>query len=272
MQSSVFRSVGIGRVDSNKELNSKVIDVVPIEWLPMRDGELTSNDTVQTYDTKDVDGVSVKGGIISSNTVSATWLPSGSNRLTAPDVRRGVRVELYQTADQDKYYWKTMGLDDNLHKLETIIFGISATQDESSTELSTENMYWIEFSSHSKMLSFRSCQANGEPYLYEMFFDFGVGEFTVKDDIGNFMHMASALNLIHLENAKGTFVKLDQMDISASAPQDITAVATRNVAITAGQNINIKAGIQAVIDGGGSSMTLNAESATLKTPQFIGTT
>jgi hypothetical protein len=127
MEVSVFRTVGIGRIDTNKELGSKTVDVVPIEWLPMRDGELTGNETAETYQTKDIDGNAVSGGMISSNSITATWLPSGSNRLTAPDVRRGERVEILQTADHDKYYWRTMGLDDNLRKLETIIFGISAT-------------------------------------------------------------------------------------------------------------------------------------------------
>lgn len=272
MEVSVFRTVGIGRIDSNKELNSKTVDVVPIEWLPMRDGELTGNETAETYQTKDIDGNAVSGGMISSNSISATWLPSGSNRLTAPDVRRGERVEILQTADHDKYYWRTMGLDDNLRKLETIIFGISATQDEGSTTLGIDNMYWFELSSHSKMFSFRSCQANGEPYLYEMFFDFAEGTFTVKDDIGNFMFLASALNLIHLQNAKGTFVKLDQMDIKAYAPQDINAKADRDFIVSAGKNIRMKAGVEAVIDGGGSVMTMNAGSTTLKTPKFVGKT
>jgi hypothetical protein len=122
------------------------------------------------------------------------------------------------------------------------------------------------------MFSFRSCQANGEPYLYEMFFDFAEGTFTVKDDIGNFMFLASALNLIHLQNAKGTFVKLDQMDIKAYAPQDINAKAERDFIVNAGKNIKMKAGVQSVIDGGGSVLTMNAGGTTLKTPKFAGTT
>lgn len=276
MKMSAFRSVAIGRVDTNLELGSKEIEIVPIEWIPMRDGELTSNATTTTFETVDGDENVVKGSTVSANTIKATWMPSGSNRLTAPNVRRGERVEILQAADDDKYYWRTMGLDDNLRKLETIIFGISADPKEQSagspTVLSPENMYWFEFSSHSKMLAFRSCQANGEPYLYEAYFDFGVGEFMVKDDIGNFINMISKLKLLHLENADGTFVKLDKKDIKAKAPQDIMAEAARNVSIKAGQNMDLKAGVKATIDGGGSVMTFIGAGTTLKTPKFVGLT
>lgn len=276
MKMSAFRSVAIGRVDTNLELGSKVIEVVPIEWIPMRDGELTSNATTTTFETTDIGGNVVKGSTVSSNTIKATWMPSGSNRLTAPNVRRGERVEILQAADDDKYYWRTMGLDDHLRKLETIIFGISADPKEQgpgeTTVLSPENMYWFEFSSHSKMLAFRSCQANGEPFLYEMYFDFGVGEFMVKDDIGNFINMISKLKLIHMQNADGTYAKLDRKDIKAWAPQDISAEAVRNVSIKAGQNMDLKAGVKATIDGGGSVMTFIGAGTTLKTPKFVGLT
>jgi hypothetical protein len=272
MGSSVFRTVGIGRVDSNKAIGSKTIDLVPIEWLTMRDGELTGNETTATYKTTDVNGNAVTGGVITSNTIAATWIPSGTNRLTAPDVRRGERVEILQTADEDKYYWKSMGMDDNLRKLETVTIGISATSDESATTLDPANMYWMELSSHTKMFSFSSANAQGEPFVYELFFDFGAGQFTLKDDVGNYIHLDSALHLIQLQNDKQGLIEINDLDINISAPRDINATAKRDVNVTATRNINMKAGTQAVVNGGGSIMTLNAASTTLKTPNFIGET
>src|SRR5690606_33886982 len=88
--------------------------------------------------------------------ISATWLPGATNRVSPPNVRRGERVELFTVGDTGKYYWRPLGLDDHLRKLETIIIGISATRDETDTELRPDNMYWFELSSHSKRLAFSS--------------------------------------------------------------------------------------------------------------------
>jgi hypothetical protein len=205
-------------------------------------------------------------------------MPGGSNRLTAPDVRRGVQVEIYASADDDKYYWRSMGMDDHLHKLETVIWGISNTTDESVTELTPDVMYWVEFSTHSKKIALSSSKSNGEPYMYEFFFDTDKGEFTITDDIGNFINLQSALNLIHIQNMLGTFIKVSQKNIEMYAPENIIGKAEKNITITAGQNFSMEAGqnltakggVLASIDGGGSKMTLTAGGTTLKTPKFTG--
>lgn len=271
---SVYRTVGVGRVDTNKivELGKNIINVIPLEWLPMHDGEMTSTPTDMTFKTNDVDGVEKQGVIKTDMVIKADWMPNSTNRLSAPDVRRGERVEILQVGNSPEYYWRSMGMDDNLRKLETIIFGISATTNEGDTTLSPTNMYWIEFSSHTKKLAFSSAKANGEAFLYEMYFDMEASEVMITDDVGNFVNIQSLVNLIHLQNADGAFVKLDKRDIKAYAPNNIEAKADKDVNITAGNNMNLKAGVQAMIDGGGSVMTLNAGSTTLKTPVFVGTT
>lgn len=284
---SVFQTVGIGVIAANIEIMSKEVEITPTEWLPMHDGEMVSNAVKMQHKSKDLDGNETQGMIIADQVIKATWLPSSSNRLTAPTVRRGEHVEILSATDgSDKYYWRTMGLDDNLRKLETIIIGISNTTDESVTELKPENMYWIEFSTHSQRLAFSSSKSNGEGYQHELFIDTGEGEFTYTDDIGNFINVKSKVNLVHLENAMGTFLKLDQKDIKFYAPQDmfgdiardITVKAGRNIKVSAGQNIDLdakqnmrcKGGVLASIDGGGSILTLTAASTTLKTPVFNG--
>lgn len=278
MKTSVFRTVGIGKVDGNRSpgLYTKdspgTITISPSEWTAMHDGEQTSNAVKVEYSATDQDGVASQGGFIADQIIEADWLQSGSNRLTPPDVRRGERVEILQVADADKFYWRSLGMDDNLRKLETVIFAISATRDESDTLLGPHNTYWIEFSTHSKRLAFSSCKADGEPYQYEMFIDMAEGLFQLNDDIGNFITLVSKLSLIHLQNDKGTFVKLDKKDIKAYAPQNIDFKADRDMTITCGNNFTVKAANQAQIDGGGSIMTWTGGVTTLKTPNFVGST
>jgi len=278
MQTSAFRTVALGKVDSNREpgiytkANPGTITVIPVEWTAMHDGEMTSNPVKVEYSATDQDGVTSQGGFIADQIIECDWLPSGSNRLSPPDVRRGERVEILQVADADKFYWRSLGMDDNLRKLETVIFAISATRDENDTLLTADNTYWIEFSTHSKRLAFSSCKADGEPYQYEMFLDMAEGLFQLNDDVGNFITLVSKLSLIHLQNTQGTFVKLDKKDINAYAPQDFTFKADRDVNITCGRNFTVKAANQAQIDGGGSVMTWTGAMTALKTPNFVGTT
>lgn len=284
---SVFQTVGVGVIAANIEIMAKEVEITPTEWLPMHDGEMVSNAVKMQHKSKDMDGNETQGMIIADQVIKATWLPSSSNRLTAPTVRRGEHVEILSSTDgSDKYYWRSMGLDDHLRKKETIIFGISNTEDESITELKPENMYWIEFSTHSKRLAFSSSKSDGESYQHELFIDTANGEFTYTDDIGNLINVQSANNLIHLQNAMGTFLKLDQKDIKFYAPQDMLGEIARNITVKAGKNINVKAGenidmvagknarfkggVLASLDGGGSILTLTAAGTVLKTPQFDG--
>jgi len=281
MQASVFRTVGQGRIDSNKPIVNPdgsictEVEIIPTEWIAMRDGEMTQNTTVMEYETKDQSDNVVKGGILGTNTIKATWLPGAtSNRLTPPDVRRGVRVEIMQAADEDKYYWRDLGLDHNLFKLETIIIGISNTQSEGDTALSPANMYWIEFSTHSKRLAFATSKSDGEPYMYEMYFDTKNGEFNLTDDIGNFINMVSKLSLIHVQNDKGTFVKLDKKDFKAYASQDglidigrdVVIDVGRDMAINVGRKFSVNAKQEVMLDGAGSKYTAKAGNATISAP------
>jgi hypothetical protein len=281
MNVSAYRKVAVGVVAENKGLTHpegggfvKEVEITPTEWLTMRDGELTDNPQQLAFATTDSQGNAITGKVAGNNTIKCTWMPAGTNRLSPPDVRRGNRVEIWQAANQDKFWWRDMGLDDHLKKLETIVWGISASTQEQEpgvdTVLSPANMYWIEFSSHSKKLAFSSCKANGEPFLYEMYFDFDKGEFNIKDDIGNFINLVSALKLIHLQNAEGTFIKLDEKDIKMYAPQDMLVDVARNMTVTVGKNATVKAGLQLLLDGGGSTQTHTSAGIVVKAPMWDG--
>lgn len=267
---SVFRQVAIGMVGSNRAPGLGItaegkgmIEVIPTEWLSYHDGELVANPVQVEHDTKNIDGTADKGGFIADQTIKAYWLPEGTNRLSPPDVRRGERVSIWQVADDDKkFYWKILGLDDNLRKLETVIIGISNTQDEGDTELRPENMYWMEWSTHSKRLAISTSKSDGEPYLYEIMIETKKGSVKINDDIGNFINLVSKDHLLHLQNTDGTFFKLDKKDIKAYAPKNIFAKALQDIEIEAGRNARVKAGNVLTLDGGGSTIVARAGNIT----------
>ena len=208
MRISLLKVYSIGKVAKNLEPGSDIIEVIPIEDMPMLDGELTSNATTYAANAASSSGENYSVELQATATLSAHWLPVGqANRLTCPNVRRGEEVVIYRFGDADMYYWNTTRNDLRFRKLETIVFGISATSDEDA-EPNADNTYIAEFSTHKKLLHLHTTKANGEPFEFDITLDTGNGIFEMKDDIGNRFFWNSGQNHIRFENSVGSFLEL----------------------------------------------------------------
>ncbi|MNU19579.1 hypothetical protein D3C71_78080 [compost metagenome] len=175
----------IGVVAANKELTSKEIEVTPIEDAPMTNGEVTDAGQKITAKSTDTNDASYQTEVPTSNTVKATWLPLGhTNRITAPDVRRGEKVILYRFADQDKFWWVTMEDDIRLRKLETVIFAISGTRVEDA-DPTADNTYFMEWSTHKKLFHIHTSKGDGEKFAYDLQINAKDGIIILQDDDGN---------------------------------------------------------------------------------------
>lgn len=254
MQTSVFTPYSLGIAAENKSLKSKEMHFVPIEALPFIDGELVPSPTPMDFSGIDEQGQSYQGAIFTDNTILATWLPDGSNRFTAPDIRRGERVILYRMENVDKFYWRTLGLDDHLRKLETVIFAISGNPREGNEVLDPENCYFLEMSTHTGQITLQTSKANSEPFAYTFQFNTAEGNVTLADDIGNEFFLNSVENYIKLANSIGSQVELDK----------------KNIRITAPDNVDVKAEKMIRLTTGGTVFTLTPGGTTLKTPSFTG--
>ena len=219
---SKFRPVCFGIAAENLTFGSKVLEVTPVEWLPYLDGELNA-DAVEVTD-KGVDGFGqhYTAKVPTTNSIRATWLPWGSNRATAPNIRRGERLMLYQFADSDQYYWKELGLDDGLRRLETVVYVFSNTRDESVKTLTPDNAYSIEVSTHTKQITLRTNKSDGEPFAYTFQFNTKDGVVTLADDDENYLEFDSAERKITAKNKDGSFITIDKRQIKAFAPDTIS--------------------------------------------------
>ena len=215
---SLLRPYSLGVVAENKLLTSNDILVTPIEQLPMLDGEIKSNPTKIESSGIDSSGNAYQSSALVDQTVKAEWLPlSDGNRLTAPDVRRGAKVHLYRYGDTDKIYWVCEGTDLKLRKLETVVWGISATTDEKTASNTKENMYWIEMSSHSKTITLHTSKKNGEFCTYSCQFNLVHGRFLLTDDLGNEFDFNSRDTQLSFKNADGTEFELNKENIFGKA-------------------------------------------------------
>ena len=255
---SKLKIYSLGIVAKNKALDSHKIEVTPIEDLNMVDGEITDHGIEQTSKGIDKSGATYETKVSSSNTIEATWMPLGSpNRHSAPDVRRGEYVVIYQFGDADKYYWVTFKDDLTLRKLETVIYAFSGTPDESKG-LSAETHYFLEISTHKKLIHFHSSKANGEPFVYDVQINTGEGFILIQDDIGNFFTIDSKERRIELKNTDATHLDIDKRNYTLTVPDNTTIKTGGNTKIETGGNTTIETGGSTKIATKGStSITSN---------------
>lgn len=241
-----FKIYSYGIVAENKEISSKEIMVTPIEISSMLDGEIKDNPT--DLDTSGVDSnkQAYKTNIKTNNCKPATWLPFGSNRVTAPDVRRGEPVLIWNYGGSDKYYWTQLGLRDDLRRLETAVYAFNGNPDIGSKDFDPEDYYFLEVSTHSKQITLRTSNKNGEPFKYTCQFNTNDGVFTLADDTKNFFELNSKEVQMKMELNTGTKLHLDKMNFLLEA-------------ITEGK-----------IKVGGTEMIFTPSLTTLKTPRFKG--
>lgn len=238
---SKFHVYSYGIVAENKAIGSKTVYVRPEETFPIADGEATTESVVENGKGFDQSGAAYDEQTVSTEPIECAWLPmdGSGNRISPPDVRRGERVVIYQFGNEQKYFWTTMGLDLKLRKLETVIYGFSGTQDESA-EVSGENYYYLEVSTHKKLVHFHTSQADGEPFGYDAQFDTGTGVFTITDTVGNHIQLDSSKTRLFFCNKNDTSLELIKNDLNITVPGNSTIRTTGNTSVFTNGNTNIE--------------------------------
>ncbi len=260
MEPSKFHIHSVGIAAENKKLGSNEIEVFPQEQISYIDGELNSTRGSLEDEGVDAFGQKYKVKIETSNCLTASWLPFGSNRQTPPDIRRGERLLIWRYADVDKYYWTSTGLDEYLRRLETVVYAWSDTKDETVKVLTPDNSYYIEISTHKKHVTFATAKANGEPFKYTFQFNTKDGAVTLADDAGNYFELDSAERKITLHNGDDSFITVDKRTIVGEAADSITFKTKAFTVNSETTTVNA-----------GSTITYNAGSSiTHKTPTFNG--
>lgn len=213
MELSQLKIYSLGTVAANKPLSSKEISVTPIENTPMVDGELTDTQSTYKAEAEDSAGAAYSLELTTANVITATWLPLGSsNRMTAPDVRRGALVALYQFANSDKFWWTTLTDDMKLRKLETVVYAFSGTTNEDA-DATSDNMYFLEVSTHQKLVHFHTSKANGEPFMYDIQINTKDGFIQIQDDAGNYFQFNSKERQLEMVNSDGSKVEINKTNI-----------------------------------------------------------
>lgn len=265
---SIIAPYSYGIVAANKDLDSDEIEVTSVKDLPMLNGELSGSGSRITGKGTDQLGSSYEANANVAVTIRAKWLKlSQGNRITSPDVRRGAEVLIWRVADADEYWWTTLGDDKDLRKLETVVFAFSGTKEE-NVKMDSSNSYFLEISTHRKIITLSTSQANEEPFGYTLQLNTGEGTFSLTDNIDNYWHLNSAEHLWRVQNADGTFAELNKKDYNVYAVENINMRAGKNVSISAGENLATNAGKDSTFTSSNNSTTV-ATINTSDAPQTV---
>lgn len=213
-QSSALSFYSLGIAANNKEVGSKTLMVLPIEVLTLIDGEIASEPFNEKAQGVDADGNTYQTSVTGDRAIPCTWFPmANSNRRTAPDVRRGERVLIYQFADRNEYVWQSLGMDDHLRKLETVTFSISGTAEEPIDGTLPENAYILEMSSHKGLVTLRTSQKNGEKSVYTVQINAKEGTIAAGDNEGNYIRLDTANTEVEMVNGDNTLIRITKKEI-----------------------------------------------------------
>jgi hypothetical protein len=213
---SMLRPVGTGIATENKLLSSKVCWFQVVEWYPYDQNELKS-DTDEIRDSGvDAKGEAYEVSVKFGKSIKATWLPQGGNRTSAPDIRRSERAEIFRLGDSDQYFWRPIELDQGVRRLETVVHMFSNTQDESVKELTPENSWIMEVSTHQKTMTISTPKSDGEEFGYTFQLNAKDSTFTLQDDGGQSFDLDSKGRIWRFGNADGSEVLMDKENITST--------------------------------------------------------
>ncbi len=221
LTTSKLRFYSMGICAENKARNSMEVEVTPTEELTMLDGEINTQASDYKAKGEDTLGKTYDSSVQTQNSVKATWLRFGdANRMSAPDVRRGEPVMLYQFGDSNKYYWMTIKQDIQLRRLETFIWAISASPTEGDP-MDAQHCYFLEVSSHDKHITLSTSKKNGEPFAYKFQLNTKEGIATLTDDVGNYFILNSKETRLEMMNISGSHWDMEKDNLTVTIPNNV---------------------------------------------------
>lgn len=215
---SEFRLFSIGVVVRS---GGNMIEVYPGEALPLVSGPIADYSIKnESKNIPDALGIKRSSTSTSKATVRAEWLPLGdANRITAPNVMPGERVQLYRLGDSEKYFWVTMLNDYKIRRAEDVKwrFGNMTLKEDKMTEAGDSTSHWFNVSGSSGVVQLHTSKNRGEAVIFDVVFDLKKGTWTLKDDRENYLKTDNTkdaleiqfLKKITLKDKRGNSIVLD---------------------------------------------------------------
>lgn len=228
---NVLECYGVAVVAEDKATDTDEVLVYLSSLYPEADGEVVATAEKKDVTIKSPTGDTRSSSALSSNAVMMKWLPFNTNRVTAPDVRKGSKVVVYKFKGQSTYRWMYFGMDGTL-RLETVIYAFSATPHvKEDAPLTPDNYYIFLISSHTKKIQLLTGMGNGEPCSYSITLDTGNGGFSLIDSEENSFVLNSMKHFWSFSNQEKSIFAIDRKKIVASCEDEFLLQAKNHVGI-----------------------------------------
>jgi len=241
--------LGVGIVAATKQTNTGEIMVHLPSQAPTADGRVVAQVEQKQETSLNANGEQETSTTMVSNVVPATWNSMGEpNRKTAPDVREGSKVSVYQVSGQNKIYWTTHGFSADTHRLETIQWGFSANPNlDANTPFDIKDYFCATVDTRAGFFSLRTSQANGEKSSMEVKIDGAAGQVNIRGSENSILSFDDHQHKLTYNNVDGTIIGVDKKNIAMYAPDSLTLAAEKNINVKTEtlnvqcKNVNIKA-------------------------------
>lgn len=192
-----FFSLGI--VAQDKVKDDYDIYVIPIEAVPTITGDISERIRV-TAENIDSEGNITSIEVEKKKYIKAEWLPYGAfNRISPPDVTKGMTVAIYNYAGTDDYYWNTLYFELDLLKQEKVTYMWSnKPQARPKGADLLKDTYYLVVDTFDKYIRLHTANTNGEAVSYDIEIDAANGVFTIQDSKSNKIELLSQEDTLNL--------------------------------------------------------------------------
>ena len=239
---NLLNCLGVGTVAGTKDTNTNEIMVYLPSLFPTADGRVTTDVKEVERVSLNAEGAEVRSRQLHSNTIPATWKNMGdNNRLTSPDVREGSKVAIYQVAGQNRYYWTLNGVNAETMRLETVMWGWSASPEVSeNAELDVDKFYMMKVSTHDGVMGLRTSQANNEVSAFEIQINAMEGNINIGGSNGSQVFVDDANQKFVYKNEPGSVIMVDKKKATFYLPEQLNLFTEETINIKT-KELNIEA-------------------------------
>jgi len=186
-----------------------IIECFPLENMTHIDGDINYKDilpnTCVNVD-EETEVIILRKGV----SIKAKWIPLlYSNRVYAPNVKKGEQVQIYRYTDTDEFFWTTMYNEFDLRRQEKVKNYYSNTG-VFKEDLHDNNTYWTLIDTINKKVQLHTSDNDGELTTYDISIDTKAGNIKMEDGRGN---------SIVFDSAKDTLTANFKKEVVLNAPK-----------------------------------------------------
>lgn len=183
---SGFHFYCYGVVAADKPEDTNIIEAFPKDLMYNLSGEVNNKQESVIINRESTDGKVKTDKISATSTIPARWLAlGGSNRVSAPDVRKGETVLIFRYGTNDDYYWEPITTELSKRGKETVTYLFKNSDGQDPIAPDGSNAYYLTYSTRHKFVHLHTSNNDGEAVAFDIKLDTKNGTINISDSRAN---------------------------------------------------------------------------------------